>query len=402
MDKKILIDFKSVSKKYCLNLKRSLYYGMYDILKDVTGFSTDDTDLRKHEFLALDNVSFQVRKGESLGLVGHNGAGKTTSLKLINGLIRPNSGSIEVNGSIGALIALGVGFNPILTGRENVRVAGAVNGYTKKGIDDKFEEIIAFSEIGDFIDAPVQSYSSGMLARLGFSVAIHLNPDIMLVDEVLAVGDLNFVIKCFNKISDYRNSGGSMILVSHNMYNIRANCDKAVWIEHGKVQLAGDANKVCDEYEKYSAGLMNKSAVQGGGCYCSDFITLKSINYNKIVSDGKLEIELVIESKTDIEKPILSFAIFNMSNVNTISNTTKDLTNDIFISKGVTKINLSYDKLYLKNGFYNLNWVLASKEINNQLAASVNSEKFEVRNNSTYLDTGIFRLNPEWKIEKQL
>lgn len=401
-EEKVVIDFNNVSKKFCRNLKRSLIYGLIDIFKVTTGISKDDINLRKHEFIALDNVSFKIRKGESVGLIGHNGAGKTTSLKLINGLILPNKGTISVNGTVGALIALGTGFNPILTGRENIKIAAAVNGYTNKKIQEKFSQIVEFSEIGEFLDAPIQTYSSGMLARLGFSVAVHLNPDILLVDEVLAVGDLNFVIKCFNKISEFRRNGGSMLLVSHNMYNIRSNCEKAIWIEHGKVQHSGPSDEVCDEYEKYSAIQMNNSPEQAGSFYCAENITIKSFDYSKIVYDGRLTITIVIESKYQINKPIVNFAFYNMSNVCVISNTTEEVDTSIIIGKGKTKIQISYDQLLLKNGIYTINWVIASQDINNQIATSVNSENFEVKNSNTYNNVGIFKMVPFWSVERKL
>jgi lipopolysaccharide transport system ATP-binding protein len=220
MGDEVLVRVDGVSKKYCRNLKKSLWYGVRDIFSDVTGIAGDHSILRPHEFWALKDISFSLKKGESIGLIGRNGAGKTTLLKLINGLIKPTAGKITINGSIGALIALGTGFNPILTGRENVKIAGAVLGFTEREMAEKLDDVLEFSEIGDFIDAPVKSYSSGMLVRLGFSVAIQLNPDILLVDEVLAVGDLAFAVKCHKRITEYRNNDGSMILVSHSMHNV--------------------------------------------------------------------------------------------------------------------------------------------------------------------------------------
>src|SRR5215210_586863 len=204
-----MIRVEGVSKRYSRSLKHGLWYGVRDVMKEIAGRGQAAEDLRPHEFWALRDVSFDVARGESVGLIGHNGAGKTTLLKLINGLIKPSRGRITVHGSVRALIALGTGFNPVLTGRENVRVASALLGYGERETRDRLEEIVEFSEIGEFIDAPVQSYSSGMLARLGFAVAVHTRPDILLVDEVLAVGDLNFAIKCYRKISEFRNHGGS-------------------------------------------------------------------------------------------------------------------------------------------------------------------------------------------------
>src|SRR5579859_2800592 len=188
------IEVAEVSKRYCRSLKKSLWYGLRDMGNELTGRGQQADRLRPAEFWALRDVSFGVKRGESVGLVGHNGAGKTTLLKLINGLVKPSSGMIKVRGSVRALIALGAGFNPVLTGRENIRVASALLGFSERETRDRFDEIVAFSELEEFIDTPVQSYSSGMLARLGFAVAVHTRPDILLVDEVLAVGDLRFEI----------------------------------------------------------------------------------------------------------------------------------------------------------------------------------------------------------------
>src|SRR6202012_1950313 len=197
--------------------------------------------LRAGEFWAVRDVSFALRRGECLGLIGHNGAGKTTLLKMLNGLIKPDSGKITLRGRVGALIALGAGFNPILTGRENIYVNAAVLGLTKKEIDLKIEKIIDFSEIREFIDSPVQSYSSGMQVRLGFAVATALEPDVLLLDEVLAVGDVSFQAKCFNTLARFRSQGTAFILVSHNMHQISRYCDQVLYLKRGQILSAGDA-----------------------------------------------------------------------------------------------------------------------------------------------------------------
>jgi lipopolysaccharide transport system ATP-binding protein len=188
----ILIKAENVSKKFSKDLKRSLYYGVLDVFSGIKG-SDKKRELRKDEFWAVRDVSFEVRRGECLGLIGHNGAGKSTLLKMLNGLIKPDEGKITMHGKVGALIELGAGFNPILTGRENIYNNAAVIGFSKKEIDAKFDEIVAFSEIEEFLDMPVQNYSSGMKVRLGFAIAAQMEPDVLIIDEVLAVGDLGFV-----------------------------------------------------------------------------------------------------------------------------------------------------------------------------------------------------------------
>ncbi len=234
-DKEILIKVDGLSKKFCKDLKTSLKYGIKDVFTEITGRSTK-TNLRDKEFWAIQDISFEVRRGECLGLIGHNGAGKSTLLKILNGLIRPDKGSVEMNGRVGALIELGAGFNPILTGRENIYNNAAVLGFQKKEIDASIEEIIDFSEIRDFIDSPVQYYSSGMKVRLGFAVAAQVQPDILLIDEVLAVGDIGFVLKCFNRIDELLKNT-AIIFVSHGMAQVARICSKILLMDKGKSVL---------------------------------------------------------------------------------------------------------------------------------------------------------------------
>jgi lipopolysaccharide transport system ATP-binding protein len=239
----VLVRVEGVGKRFCRNLKKSLFYGIQDITSDLLGRDRSESTLREDEFYANQGISFELRRGECLGLIGHNGAGKTTLLKMLNGLIKPDSGTITMRGRIGALIALGAGFNPILTGRENVYVAGSVLGLTKQEIDDKYDEIVAFAELEDSMESPVQNYSSGMQVRLGFAVATAMKPDVLLLDEVLAVGDVGFQAKCFNALAELRKKGVPFILVSHNMRQILRYCEKVVYLEHGEVKFHGDTQE---------------------------------------------------------------------------------------------------------------------------------------------------------------
>lgn len=232
MSDEVLVKVENVSKKFCRGLKKSLWYGMQDIATEITGIKSDHA-LRPDEFWAVNDVSFELRRGECLGLLGRNGAGKSTLLRMLNGLIKPDRGYIELNGQVGGLIALGAGFNPVLTGRENVYVNGSILGLSKKDIDARFDEIVAFSELEEFIDAPVQSYSSGMEVRLGFAVAaILLQPDILLLDEVLAVGDIGFTIKCLNTMQQIANQA-AVIFVSHSVQLVSTFCNRVMVMKEG-------------------------------------------------------------------------------------------------------------------------------------------------------------------------
>jgi ABC-type polysaccharide/polyol phosphate transport system ATPase subunit len=214
-ESEVVLSVEHLSKKYCRHLKRSLFYAFQDIAAELFARGRMSHVLRTGEFWALHDLSFQLRRGQALGLVGANGAGKTTLLRLISGLIRPDTGSIRIKGRVAPLIALGAGFNPILTGRENVYVNMSILGLSRQDIDDRFQDVLNFAEIGDAIDAPVRTYSSGMAARLGFACAIHTEPDILLVDEVLAVGDIKFRAKCYRQLAQLREKGTSFVLVSH-------------------------------------------------------------------------------------------------------------------------------------------------------------------------------------------
>lgn len=205
-------------------------------------------ELMFKEFLAVKDVSFQVRKGEAWALIGANGSGKSTLLKNISGIMRPYKGKITLHGSIAPLIELGAGFDAECTARENIYLNGCVLGHSKKYMDEHFDEIVDFAEIHDFLDTPIKNYSSGMKARLGFSVATMVKPEILIVDEVLAVGDYKFQQKCMKRMRELLDGGTTLLFVSHSIDQVRKLCDHAVWLDHGEARMIGEANEVCDAY----------------------------------------------------------------------------------------------------------------------------------------------------------
>jgi lipopolysaccharide transport system ATP-binding protein len=263
-DDDIVVRVDNVSKRFCRNLRRSLWYGIRDIAGEVNPFfrngDSSEFPLRKDEFCAVKGASFQLRRGECLGLIGRNGAGKTTLLKMLNGLIKPDSGRIEMHGRVGALIALGAGFNPILTGRENIYINGAVLGLPKREIDSKLDEIIEFAGINDFIDSPVQSYSSGMAVRLGFAIATALDPDVLLVDEVLAVGDVRFRWKCLERIQSLVRRGVSIILVSHNTADLMRTCSNGIVMQRGQIAFRGNIADAVLSYQNAESAVADYDA----------------------------------------------------------------------------------------------------------------------------------------------
>lgn len=307
-----LVTVEKVSKKFCRRLKRSLWYGVKDLGAELIGRNNTHKELRKDEFWAVKDISFEVKRGDCLGLIGRNGAGKTTLLKLLNGLIKPDEGRITMKGKIGALLELGAGFNPILTGKENIYNRAAVLGMPKRQVDRILDEIIDFAEIEDFIDAPVQNYSSGMTVRLGFAVAAYMEPDILIVDEVLAVGDVGFRAKCFNAIYEIMQKS-AVILVSHSMPQISRVCTDIMTMNGGKSVFQGkDVPKGIDIY--YSHFEDERSMVIGGDKATILEVILESNGVKDIYKINHLdELTVHIRARIDpaIEYPTFAVALMN-------------------------------------------------------------------------------------------
>lgn len=242
----IMINVKNVSMRFNLGIEKSfsIKQGFVDM------FNKEKRHKKKEEFWALRDVNFQVKKGEVIGFIGSNGAGKSTLLKIVAGVMKPTKGRVDSCGNICPMIELGAGFDPQLTARENIYLNGAVMGYTKELIDSKFNEIVEFSELKDFLDVPVQNFSSGMVARLAFSIATIVEPEILIVDEILSVGDIAFQAKSERKMLSMINGGTTVLFVSHSIEQIKKMCDRVVWLEHGKMIKIG-GKEICDEYKKF-------------------------------------------------------------------------------------------------------------------------------------------------------
>lgn len=264
-----------LSKKFARTLRKAMVYGLADLartaiiphrfrspnfevrLRDAERASfqsadpRDDGRLRPDEFWAVRDVSFELHRGECLGLIGPNGAGKSTIFKILSGIYGPTTGRVEIRGHLSSLIEVGTGFHPMLSGRENIYISGAVLGMSTREIERKFEQIVEFSGVGDFIDMPVKFYSSGMHVRLGFAVLAHLEPDILLIDEILAVGDMEFQKKCIDRINEMRQSNMAIALVSHSLYRIESLCHRAIWLDHGRIVMEGRARDVVRAYREH-------------------------------------------------------------------------------------------------------------------------------------------------------
>ena len=247
-----ILSVKNVNKIYCRNLKKAMRYGLYDLGREIIGRGTDRTDvkLRAGEFYSVRNADFEIGPGECVALIGPNGAGKSTMLKMINGLIKPDTGEIRIHGKIGALIELGTGFNPILSGRENIYINAAVLGMSRREVDEVFDQIVDFAELHHVIDAPVKTYSSGMRIRLGFSVAANLRPQLLLIDEVLAVGDVGFRMKCFKHLRTLVENGVSIILVTHAVGMLQRVATRSIVFNRGRIVHDGELETGCAVYEE--------------------------------------------------------------------------------------------------------------------------------------------------------
>ena len=244
MEKDVAIKVTHVSKTF------KLYYDKAHTLKEKLLFFSKKNKDKNHILHILKDINLEIKKGETVALIGTNGSGKSTLLKLMNRIIYPNKGRISVNGKLTSLIELGAGFHDDFTGRENIYFNASIFGLTKEQIDKKIDDIISFSELGEFIDNPVRTYSSGMYMRLAFSVAINVEADILLIDEILAVGDQHFQDKCFTKLKELKSQGKTIVIVTHSMTQVKAFCDRAVWLYEGKIRDDGPVDRVLEEYLK--------------------------------------------------------------------------------------------------------------------------------------------------------
>ena len=247
-----MIKIENVSMKFNLGIDKD--FSVKQAFVNIFSGKAKKKNKKDNEFWALKNVSFTVGKGEVVGLIGSNGAGKSTLLKVVSGVMKPTSGKIKVAGVISPMIELGAGFDGNLTAKENIYLNGAILGYSKKFLDSKFDEIVEFSELKDFLEVPVKNFSSGMTAKLAFSIATIVNPEILIVDEILSVGDIKFQEKSKAKMMEMIKGGTTVLYVSHSLQSIKELCNKVIWLDHGQVVKIGNTKEICDEYYKSQMG----------------------------------------------------------------------------------------------------------------------------------------------------
>jgi len=374
----ILIEVEGLSKKFCKDLKTSLWYGVKDLSANIFG-NKQPLGLRENEFWAVKDINLTLRRGECLGLIGHNGAGKSTLLKILNGLINPDEGKVTIRGKVGALIELGAGFNPILSGRENIYNNGAILGFTKSEIDEKIEEIIDFSEIREFIDMPVQNYSSGMKVRLGFAVAAQMEPDVLIIDEVLAVGDLGFVLKCFKTI-DAILPNTAMIFVSHNMPIISRICTHIILMEYGNTQFqSNNVGKGIDLYYTHFAQNESNVVFSDGTILLEQIKILSPTNklgINILNWCNDFKVELLLRNITLRELPVIELTVYDKEQREVARFKNNFVKTNI--SKGLLRVLIEHKKIQLSKGIYSLSMTINKNNKFNHLLKMNNIIPFQI------------------------
>lgn len=371
----------------------------------------------------LDGVSFDIKKGEAVGLIGKNGCGKSTTLKLLNRIMYPTSGTIRVNGRVSSLIELGAGFHPDMSGRENIYTNASIFGLTKKQIDEKLDDIIEFSELGEAVDNPVRTYSSGMYMRLAFSVAINVEADVLLIDEILAVGDVSFQKKCFEKLREIKYSGTTIVIVSHSLQQIEQICDKSIWIEKGHIRQIGNPKEIHLKYLKemeeerqrliHEAQKNKENDIEDRDSFCGKKVirsgsgevyftnvTLKDKEeklQNVYKSHDFMQVQYDFVNKSDIEEAVFSVRIYKDDNTHCYGTTSDIECNDTIKIKEKNKFIVDFDDLCLLDGNYMIDVDVKDKTGDIVYDSIHDTIRFDVINEDGR--TGVCAIRTSWKVE---
>lgn len=360
---------------------------------------------RHEDFWALQDVSFEIEQGEAFAIIGENGSGKSTLLKCLAKILRPDKGSIRHRGSVSALLELGAGFHPELSGRENVYLNGAILGLSKKQLDARFDEIVEFAGLERFIDSPVKNYSSGMYVRLGFAVAVHVDPDILVIDEVLAVGDENFQRKCSEKIADFRNDGRTIVLVSHGLSQVRALCDRAAWLSHGVLQTVGSPGDVID---KYSGETHEDSEVAESGRRWGsgegritkiELIDDAGMSIKRCHTGDTVTIRIHYFAHRRIERPVFGLALYTVEGTHITGPNTRNRGLVPEYIEGNGYVDVTFERLPLLPGAYDVSTSLYDYSIMHCFDHRHLGFRFDVLRGATSEEFGLVTLNPTWWID---
>lgn len=410
------IEVKNITKSFKVYKDKGL------TLKEMALFSNRRA---YEERKVLDGISFEVKKGEAIGLIGHNGCGKSTTLKILTRIMYPDTGTVELKGRVSSLIELGAGFHPDMSGRENIYINASIFGLTKKEIDKRLDDIIAFSELEEFIDNPVRTYSSGMYMRLAFSVAINVNADILLIDEILAVGDAGFQTKCFNRLKEIKAEGTTIVIVSHSLGQIEQICEKSYWIHKGKIVAEGAPRDVHPLYMQYMAeereeisrkelkrkeeedrknginidGLNHGTDRRGTGKVRVTSVRLLNENgeENKMFSSEKgMTIEIGYHVNQPVEKAVFGIGIFRIDGMHCYgTNTRIDQLGGFHLEKD-GKVEIHLDKVQLLSSHYYLD-VAITEEDDSEIDYFTKASEFDTF--STTGDVGVMRIPHHWEID---
>lgn len=356
----------------------------------------------------LQGISFEVKKGEALGLIGHNGCGKSTTLKLLTRIMYPDSGTIEMRGRVSSLIELGAGFHPDMSGRQNIYTNASIFGLTRKEIDARVDNIIEFSELEAFIDNPVRTYSSGMYMRLAFAVAINVDADILLVDEILAVGDANFQAKCFNKLREIKANGTTIVIVSHSLGQIEEICERSIWIHEGKIQKEGNPREVHPAYLEYmgqkrpevaSEKIKSEGERPGDGrvrIKTVEVISGKEGESNVFRTGEPVTLNISYNVVEKVEEASIGLEVYNGDGVKCYSTDTRTEKMDYIKLERDGEIHLILENLELLNGKYTMDFSIKSKD---SFPIDSYAKAFLFEMYSDVKDTGISRLAHKWEVK---
>ncbi len=396
MEAPVVVEAANVSKKFRLvkernnSLKATIMRGRRVVAED---------------FWALRDVSFGVRQGETFGLIGENGSGKSTMLKCLTKILRPDHGTVRVDGKVSALLELGAGFHPELSGRENVFLNGAILGLSQKELKSRFDEIVDFAGIEDFIDEPVKNYSSGMYVRLGFSVAINVDPDVLFVDEVLAVGDEAFQRKCQEKFTELGHAGKTVILVSHGMSGVQLLCDRVAWFSHGKLMKVGPARKVIEAYTE-TVQVDRRTDEQGHERWGTGEgrivkVELGSQNGSapeRLHCGSPARIRIHYEMEQPIEKPVFALSVRTLNGWEVSGPTSRDVDCVPDKLEGKGYVDIDFDTLRLLPGTYDLTVSLYDYGLVHAYDVRKEVMRFDVGRGPLRERVGVFALDGRWKV----
>ena len=393
------IEVKSLSKNFRLYHERNRY---------IKAAFLRGRRAKYEEFIALNDVSFDVPHGATLGIIGSNGSGKTTMLKCLTGIYTPESGSIKIDGKVAALLELGAGFHPELTGSENVYLNGAILGMTKRDVELKFDKIVEFAGLEKFINTPVKNFSSGMVVRLGFSIAAHVEPKILLIDEILSVGDQDFQRKSTEKIEEFRREGRTIVVVSHSLGLVQQLCKEVIWLDKGKIRQSGLATDVISAYtggsyaehlerddesrERWGTGDARINSIE---LLSSDEISVKHFD-----SDAAVKVRCQINAHVRLESPILRVRITKLNGDVVWATSTQRVSNSIRVLDGPATATLDIPKFGLLEGTYYLSASISNSTSTTEFDHCQNWLRFNVHKTNLF-DEGIVSVESSWSLERQ-